>query len=274
MPFRRPRTVLATLAAAALLLPLAAALLHAQVGPGPGGRAPYAAQPPAKNEAGRFDYYALALSWSPTHCAGLQRDGYDPQCHARSGKRYAFVLHGLWPQHERGWPESCPIQGRPFVPQKTIDSMLDIMPSPKLVIHQFRKHGTCSGLSPEDYFKVSRQLYEKVRVPPRFERPNQAFSVAPAEVVRDFLSVNPQLKAENIAVVCGGPGNRLREVRVCFSREGVFRPCGRNEEARRLCSATRMYVPPVREGAGGTTAPGTKDPGGPASGRNKDERRI
>lgn len=247
MPLRRSLVALAILGA--LLLSLAAPPLMAQLGPGPGGRAPYSAQPPGKNEAGRFDYYALVLSWSPTYCAGLQRSGYDPQCHSRDGRRYAFVLHGLWPQYERGWPQDCPTQSRPFVPQKVIDGMLDIMPSPRLVIHEYRKHGTCSGLAPDEYFKVSRQLFEKVKVPPRYDRPNQPLTVSPAELVRDFLAVNPDLKPESLAVSCGGPGNRLREIRVCVSREGSYRPCGQNENARRLCSADKIYLPPVRGGA-------------------------
>lgn len=264
MTFRRTLFALAAVAGVAVisLLPTVAV---AQFGPGPGGRAPFAAQPPAKNEAGRFDYYSMVLSWSPTYCAGLRRDGYDPQCHSRDGKRYSFILHGLWPQHERGWPEFCPTRERPFVPRQTIDQMLDIMPSPKLVIHEYRKHGTCSGLTPEQYFSTSRQLFQKVRIPPRFERPNQAFSVSPAEVVQDFLSVNQGLKAENIAVACGGQGNRLREVRICFSREGNYRACGRNEDARRLCSAGKLYVPPIR---GGSAAEPQR--GGP----RRDERRI
>jgi len=245
MLLRRSFAALATLAAAAFLA-LSAPPAEAQLGPGPGGRAPYASQPNPKNEAGRFDYYALVLSWSPTYCAGLQRGGFDPQCHRRDGKRYSFVLHGLWPQHERGWPQDCPTQSRPFVPQKVIDGMLDIMPSQRLVIHEYRKHGTCSGLAPEAYFSFSRQLFDKVNVPPRYQGPNQALTVSPAELVRDFVSANPTLKPENIAVSCGGPGNRLREIRVCFSREGHFRPCGHNENARRLCSAGRVYLPPVR----------------------------
>lgn len=261
-----PRRLLVTLAVfGAGLVSALAPTAQAQFGPGPGGRAPFSAQPPGKNEAGRFDYYAMVMSWSPSYCAGLQRGGYDPQCHARDGKRYSFVLHGLWPQHERGWPQDCPTQSRPFVPQPVIDGMLDIMPSPRLVIHEYRKHGTCSGLTPEDYFKVSRQLFAKVKVPPRYERPNQAITVSPAELIRDFVSVNPELKAENLAVACGGPGNRLREIRVCFSREGSYRPCGRNEDARKLCSADKLYLPPVRGGAGGPAEPARP---------TRDERRI
>ncbi|MGD9802194.1 MAG: ribonuclease T [Hyphomicrobiaceae bacterium] len=266
MSFRRLLAALAAVAAAAALVPFAAPRAEAQLGPGPGGQAPYAAQRSSGNEAGRFDYYSLVLSWSPTYCAGLRRGGYDPQCHRRDGKRYAFVLHGLWPQHERGWPQNCPTRSRPFVPQRVIDGMLDIMPSPKLVIHEYRKHGTCSGLGPEEFFKVSRRLYEKVRVPPRYVQPNQAFTASPAEVIRDFLSVNPTLKADQLAVSCGGPGNRLREIRVCFSREGTYRACGRNEDARRLCGASRLYVPPVRGGS--------SDGDGDRGSSRRDERRI
>ncbi|MEZ5853333.1 MAG: ribonuclease T2 [Hyphomicrobiaceae bacterium] len=253
MHIRRLRPAAVALGAAALLAVLTGQSLFAQIGPGPAGRAPYSSQRNPPNEAGRFDYYAMVLSWSPTYCAGLRRDGYDPQCHSRDGKRYAFVLHGLWPQHERGWPENCRTRSRPFVPQKVIDGMLDIMPSSKLVIHEYRKHGTCSGLEPADYYKVSRQLYNKIKIPPRYQNPNNAFTVSPSEVVRDFTSVNPGLKADSLAVACGGPGNRLREVRVCFTREGVLRSCGQNENARRLCRASKMYVPPVR---GGSANPG------------------
>ena len=56
---------------------------------------------------GDFDYYVLVLSWSPTHCssdAGHGR-GNDMQC--RSGRPFGFVLHGLWPQYERGYPQAC-----------------------------------------------------------------------------------------------------------------------------------------------------------------------
>jgi ribonuclease T2 len=61
-----------------------------------------------------------------------------------------------------------------------------------------------------------------------------------------------------IAVQCGGSGNRLREVRICFSKSGTFRACGPNENQRRLCSADRMYVPPVRASAA------SKDPEAPS----------
>lgn len=207
-------------------------------------------RPRAITQPGQFDYYVLSLSWSPSYCASLPRDGYDPQCHRRDGKRYSFVLHGLWPQFERGWPEYCPTADRGFVPRPVAQRMLDIMPSEKLVFHEYRKHGVCSGLGVDGYFDKSRDLYGKVKIPPRFVGVTDTrMFVSPSDLMKDFLAANPAMKPDSIAVDCGGPGNRLKEVRVCFDKAGEFRSCGRNEDQRRMCSADRMYVPPVREGA-------------------------
>ena len=203
-----------------------------------------------RNRAGEFDYYVLALSWSPTYCADRRSDGYEPQCDVRSGRPYAFVLHGLWPQHERGWPQNCQTSDRGWVPGPVAERMLDIMPSKKLIFNEYRKHGTCSGLGVDGYFNLSRRLYDKVQIPKRFQNlTDDRLLVSPGELVDDFLAANPDLKPDMIAVQCGGSGNRLREVRICFDKGGDFRACGSNENQRRLCSADRMYVPPVRAGA-------------------------
>jgi ribonuclease T2 len=210
---------------------------------------PAAAQRTERSEAGQFDYYVLALSWSPTYCADAGDRRRDPQCDGRSGRPYAFVLHGLWPQHERGWPQDCKSGDRGWVPGQVADRMLDIMPSKRLVFHQYRKHGTCSGLGVDGYFDLARTLYGKVKIPPRFVKlTDERMFVGVGELVGDFLAANPDLKPDMLSVQCGGAGNRLKEVRVCFTRDGQFRTCGRNEDQRRLCSADRMYVPPVRLG--------------------------
>jgi ribonuclease T2 len=206
------------------------------------------AQRGGRSEAGAFDYYVLALSWSPTFCAETGDKRADPQCGGR--RPYAFVLHGLWPQHERGWPQDCKSGDRGWVPGPVAERMLDIMPSKQLVFHQYRKHGTCSGLGVDGYFKLSRQLYEKVKIPPRFVHvTDDRMTVSVPELVSEFQAANPGLKPDMLAVQCGGAGNRLKEVRFCFSKTGELRSCGHNENQRRLCSAERMYVPPVRAGA-------------------------
>lgn len=213
-----------------------------------------------RNIAGQFDYYALVMSWSPTHCASDAGERDDQQCRPRSGRGFAFVLHGLWPQYERGYPESCPTRDRPFVPERVIDAIADVMPSRGLAIHEFRKHGTCSGLDAAGYFDLSRKLFKQIRIPDRYVGPAEPIQVAPGELVDDFVAANPDLKPEMIAVSCGGPGNRLKEIRICFTRAGKLRSCGGNENQRRLCSARQVYLPPVR-GAARTAPQQRRDPG-------------
>ncbi|RTL67117.1 MAG: ribonuclease T [Hyphomicrobiales bacterium] len=215
---------------------------------------------------GVFDYYLLSLSWSPTYCAeqgdrGGGRD--DEQCAPRS-RPYAFVLHGLWPQYQRGWPQDCRSPDNGYVPKPVARRMLDVMPSERLVFHEYRKHGTCSGLGVDGYFDLARQLYERVRIPQRFVGlKDQRMFVSPDEVIQDFVRANPGLRPDMVAVSCGGPGNRLKEVRICFDKGGEFRSCGPNENQRRLCEASRMYVPPLREGGFSQPRRDRDEPEGP-----------
>ncbi|GAB4231410.1 MAG: ribonuclease T2 [Methyloligellaceae bacterium] len=192
---------------------------------------------------GSFDYYVLTLSWSPSYCAREGAARGEPQCNGT--RPYAFVLHGLWPQYQRGWPSHCDTGKRPWVRPALIDAMLDIMPSPRLVIHEYRKHGTCAGLSPERYFALSRELFSRIRIPPRYQRPRTHLLVSPQELEADFLKANPQLDASQIAVACSG-NRHLREVRICFSRKHEPTACGENERPDRLCRLDKIVLPPVR----------------------------
>jgi ribonuclease T2 len=215
--------------------------------------------PGAEHRAGQFDYYVLALSWSPTYCADRSDRRYNPQCDVATDRPYAFVLHGLWPQYERGWPERCRSPDRGYVPRPVANRMRDIMPSDKLIFNEYRKHGTCSGLGVDGYFALARTLYDKVRIPPRFINLNEErLLVSPQQLVRQFVEANPGLKPDMVAVQCGGTGPRLKDVRICFDKAGAFRSCGSNETGRRLCAARVIYVPPVRAGRNGAAphAPG------------------
>jgi ribonuclease T2 len=201
-----------------------------------------------RNVAGQFDYYALVLSWSPSYCAGAGDDD-DQQCNRADGRRFSFIVHGLWPQYEKGYPENCRTARKPFVPQPLIDRTLDIMPSSRLIIHEYRKHGTCSGLTPDMYFTTARQLFSSIRIPEEYKNPFEAQFVSPGDIVKQFTRINPQIKPDMMAVSCGGAGNRLKEIRFCFSKEGQPRNCGSNEDQRRLCASNRMFVPPTRSTA-------------------------
>jgi len=192
-----------------------------------------------------FDYYALVLSWSPTHCDSAEGRDDDAQCAPRNRRPYAFILHGLWPQYERGYPEVCRVADS-WVPQDVIGGMMDIMPSKGLIIHEYRKHGSCSGLAPRPYYELARRVFDSVRIPEQFRSPSEAQFLDPGDVVRAFVAANPQLNANMIGVACGGPGSRMREVRICFGKSGGPRPCGANEDQGKLCRSSRMHVPPVR----------------------------
>ena len=192
---------------------------------------------------GKFDYYVVALSWSPSFCAGEGRRGKSPQC---AGTRpYAFVLHGLWPQYETGWPDHCPTRQKPWVARQLINSMLDIMPARGLVIHQYKKHGTCSGLDPESYFQTARKAFETIKIPARYLRPQKPVLISPREIENDFLKTNHNLTPDMISIACGR-NKRLRELRICFSKGLELRPCGVNETQQKLCRLDKIVMPPVR----------------------------
>src|SRR5262245_4346097 len=76
---------------------------------GAAAQAPWSseAQNRGPNVAGKFDYYTMVLSWSPTHCVTAQEGRDEDQCARLDGLRYGFVLYGLWPQYEKGFPEAC-----------------------------------------------------------------------------------------------------------------------------------------------------------------------
>jgi ribonuclease T2 len=196
--------------------------------------------------AGNFDYYLLVLSWSPTHCMTASPGKDDMQCARRDGQRFGFILHGLWPQYEKGYPERCRAPWRPFVPEPVIASLRDVMPSRGLVIHEYRTHGTCSGLKPAPYFALARKLYDRIKIPKRYQNPFDMQFVGPREVLGDFLSANPGLKPDMIAVMCGGSGNRLSEVRICMTKDGRPRSCSSSALPHAPCRADKMHVPPVR----------------------------
>jgi len=201
---------------------------------------------PRENTAGAFDYYTLVMSWSPTHCSASEGDNDAMQCERRDGLRYGFVLHGLWPQFEQGYPERCRTAWRPFVPEDVIASVRDVMPSRNLVIHEYKLHGTCSGLQPAQYFALARRLFASIRIPDRYQNPFESQYVSARELEGDLLKANPGLTPDMLTVSCGGPGNRLIDVRVCLTRDGHPRACGRNETERQLCRADQVLLPPVR----------------------------
>ncbi len=215
---------------------LAAAILFLTIGSA-------TAQQPRQHEPGRFDFYVLALSWSPSFCASAQeRTGRAPQ--PQCGERpYSFVVHGLWPQYERGFPRDCQVPA-PRLPRTIMTSMLDLMPSPRLVYNQWDRHGTCSGLQATAYFEAVRKARDAMKIPAQFQDVKAPLSVTPEEVEDAFVAANPGLTRNAIAVSCNR--TRLSEIRVCMTKDFRFRECG--EVDRSACRAEKLTMPPARGG--------------------------
>jgi ribonuclease T2 len=202
------------------------------------------AQDRRQNAPGEFDFYVLALSWSPSFCEVASERGNSGRSQVQCGGRpFSFVVHGLWPQYERGFPEYCQ-RPSPRLEHNIMSSMLDLMPAPGLVFNEWDKHGTCSGLSARAYFENIRKARSAVKIPPEYLELFAEKMVAPSELEEAFIKVNPGLSSSAISVTCDS--RRLSEVRICLSKDLQFRSC--EEIDRRACRREQVLMPPVRGG--------------------------
>lgn len=184
-----------------------------------------------------FDFYVLSLSWSPSWCASNDTDASTRQCDRR--RPYTFIVHGLWPQNERGWPEYCSSREPERVPQSLAETMFDIIPSAGLAGHEWRKHGSCSGLSQRVYFQTLRTAYQKVRLPPVVFDGKVPRKLAVDEIEALFAKANPGMSRKGIAVGC--EDGRLSEIRICMTKALGFRDCA--EVDRKACRTRIVNLP-------------------------------
>ncbi len=192
-------------------------------------------------EPGQFDFYLLSLSWSPSFCETARGGSAEQQCNV--ARPFSFVVHGLWPQFERGFPESCQLPS-PRLDHRIVDQMLDLMPARRLIFHEWDAHGTCSGLEQHAYFDLIRKARGAVTIPPQFVDPQQEITTSPGQVVDAFVKANQGLTPDGITIDCDR--SRLREVRICMTKDLKFRACGTG--GSRACRADSLVMPPVRGG--------------------------
>ncbi|MGV7031926.1 ribonuclease T2 family protein [Methylobacterium symbioticum] len=184
---------------------------------------------------GAFDFYVLALSWSPTYCETADRPDAR-QC--ASGRGLGFVVHGLWPQFERGYPQNCSAVERAPTRQ-AMEVAGTVYPSEGLARYEWRKHGTCSGLDPAAYFRAARDAREAVTIPDDLKGGGPERRMAPIEIARLFVAANRGLRPDMMQVACAR--GALQEVRICFSKDlRGFTPCP--ELARQNCRAGTVTV--------------------------------
>jgi ribonuclease T2 len=189
------------------------------------------------SKPGEFDFYVMSLSWSPGFCK-LSEKSYS-QCDA--GANLGFVVHGLWPQYEHGFPEDC--GGSSYPSRAAIDAAHGLYPDDGLARYEWRRHGTCSGKSPTDYFADVRRAREAITIPTAFLSAKDQQTLQPADIERAFEAANPKLKPGMIAVGCRSA--TLQDVKICFTKDlADFRACP--ELTNRDCKVHDLSVPPTR----------------------------
>ena len=197
-------------------------------------------RPRGASVPGDFDFYVLSLSWSPGFCDSGGSAKARSQC--EPGANLGFVVHGLWPQYERGFPSDCGPAGR-WPSRIALQNVAGLYPDEGLARYEWRKHGTCSGKSPTDYFADVRRAREAVVIPPSFTNAREAQSWSPIDVQRAFVAANPRLRPGMMAVEC--TRGDLTEVRLCLSKDlREFVACP--EVSRQYCRTGNISVPPMR----------------------------
>jgi ribonuclease T2 len=190
----------------------------------------------AKVTSTPFDYYVLALSWSPNYCLTHPED--KDQC---NGKGYGFVLHGLWPQYLKGgYPHDC---ATPYkLDRPAIAYGVGVYPSTKLINHEWTKHGSCSGLSALDYFKLSDKALASIHIPLPMQAPTKTLMEPVTQITSGFAMANQGLSSKSVTVSCSGP--ELAEVRVCLSKSLQAVACGK--DVRNSCRSGPIRIRSVR----------------------------
>lgn len=191
------------------------------------------------DRAGKFDYYILSLGWSPNWCAQTGDARGDDQCNPRHDR--GWTLHGLWPQWQRGYPSWC--QTAQHSPTRAMTAaMADIMGSAGLAWHQWKKHGSCTGLSAQDYFALSRTAYAMIIRPPALRKLDRPVKLPASVVEAAFLKANPDWHADMLTITC--KNGHIQEARLCLSRTLKPVQCGR--DVIRDCTLTDALLLPTR----------------------------
>ncbi|MFL6450978.1 MAG: ribonuclease T2 family protein [Bryobacteraceae bacterium] len=190
-----------------------------------------AASLPCAAQTPQFDYYLLTLSWSPEYC-----HGHTSSTQCASDKHFGFVVHGLWPEYKTGsGPQHCGSQPGLSNPA----SMLDIMPDLGLIQHEWTTHGTCSGLSPDQYFGLIRKAFSAVKQPTQLTSAKTQQTLSPRQVKQAFEQANPGLSDSELMINCAS--NYLQAVEICLTKGLQPMTC----PAPRDCRASTIRVPPI-----------------------------
>lgn len=120
--------------------------------------------------------------------------------------------------------------------------MADIMGTSGLAWHQWKKHGTCTGLSAAAYYALSRKAYARVTRPAVFRKLDRKVLLPAAVVEEAFLKSNPDMFADGVTITCRN--EQIQEARICLSKDLNPVPCG--QDVLRDCTLKKAGFAPLR----------------------------
>ena len=220
IPLTRLAAALAAVVCAALPATALAQAYQCRVPQGPVSLPPVERDGPVRET--RVTGYTLALSWSPEFCR-FREDApqHARQCSGRDG-RFAFVVHGLWPDGPGGsWPQLCPTSRLPSASE--VSASMCMTPDAALIAREWAKHGACMTPSPDAYLQVTRILWSSLRWPD-FDRLSRRRGLTAGDIRTTFAEANPYWDAEDVGLVVNNRG-WLREMRLCYDAEFMPTAC-------------------------------------------------
>ena len=167
--------------------------------------------------------YTLALSWSPEFCKGRETRSADAMQCSKANGRFGLVVHGLWPEGRTMWPQWCPTARR--VSPVEARANLCMMPSARMQATEWAKHGACMVRSPAAYFKVTRILFEGLRLPD-LDWLSKEPELDAGLLRKRFAAANPGWRADAVGVKLNERG-WLEELRLCYDRRFMPARCDR-----------------------------------------------
>jgi ribonuclease T2 len=184
-------------------------------------------------QAGSFDFYLLSLSVAPAFCALSPANQAKQECQDLSDQAFEqtpLTVHGLWPNRAgvsvNRQPHDCGGPPLGTLPDGLQGDLGRYMPGgPGLEAHEWRKHGTCSGLSPEAYFttvvNLARHANETIGAVMQ-DRGMLGQRMRISDLLSGVAAKDPAL-AQAIVVDCahprGGGAALVEEIRVVLSKD-------------------------------------------------------
>jgi len=112
-------------------------------------------------------------------------------------------------------------------------------PVPRLLEHEWAKHGSCMVRTPEAYYRVSAILWRSLRWPDG-DRLSRKRDLTVGDLRAEFALANPDWRPFRIGVVLGRNG-WLRELRLCYDRRFMPADCPRGRAGPPDSASLRIW---------------------------------